>query len=833
MNSINITPAEFLSAFFAPTDTVCLRALADKKPSAFSGQNLECKAYEITTFADTLQKHNAQNRGIFFVVNSGGQNDTEIIRVNAQFVESDSLSFEEQEAQLDAFPLPPSIIVKTAKSLHCYWLVRDADIAKFRTVQRRLVAQFSGDPQCVNKSRVMRLPGFNHCKGEPVMVECVKFSPELVYTQAQLEAILPQVPDELVTMKPPQNGSRKGLTLARQRCDFLQYCKDNAAVLPEGLWYAMISNLTVFDGGIAAIHALSKPYPGYDYNETNAKIAHFIDSSTKPMTCTKIVESGYNCAKINGICGCKSPAGLAYKPLTSAELLIVLNSFDKQSTALDNIQIVRGFIQDYLYNIDGITAETLINYEIKSRFDFKANDLKPLISLHRELYKRFCDSKEYKSEVSAHGDIPAWYEITDKGGLRFLPGVLAEHMAVNVRACYSAEQYYLYRDGVYNVSSDLSAKNAVRNFLLTKSVTMPNISDAEGQWRMLIEKPITELNSDPSVINVENGLYNVSTDELSPHTPEYYSSVQLNVSFTPDAVCPKFRQFLAESFFPSDIALVQEMLGYFLVPVTKAQKSFVIVGEPGAGKSQILLVINKLLLGQRNVSNVPWQSLNERFKTAELFGKLANIFADLPSKAIDDNGIFKAVVGEDFITAERKGKDPFTFQSYARLLFSCNSIPRNYGDKSEGFYRRLIIIRFAAHQLPEERKDPELMDKFCSEADGIFMFALEGLKRLIGNKYKFSETESTRAELHRYRVDSNSVLSFIDEHCTLEESAITERNTLFDFYRDYCKSGNMQPVSQKTFNKDFELAYPGIARGTDRVAKRRTWLGIRYGRDDL
>ncbi|GHU39403.1 hypothetical protein FACS1894105_14090 [Clostridia bacterium] len=103
-----------------------------------------------------------QNRGIFFVVNSGGQNDEEITRANAQFVESDNLTFAEQEVQLNTFPLPPSIIVKTAKSLHCYWLVRDADIAKFRTIQRRLVAQFSGDPQCVNKSRVMRLPGFHH-----------------------------------------------------------------------------------------------------------------------------------------------------------------------------------------------------------------------------------------------------------------------------------------------------------------------------------------------------------------------------------------------------------------------------------------------------------------------------------------------------------------------------------------------------------------------------------------------------------------------------------------------------------------------------------------------
>lgn len=165
--------------------------------------------------------------------------------------------------------------------------------------------------------------------------------------------------------------------------------------------------------------------------------------------------------------------------------------------------------------------------------------------------------------------------------------------------------------------------------------------------------------------------------------------------------------------------LLQEMLGYFLVPITKSQKCFVIVGAAGAGKSVLLNVLNEILLGSGNVSNVSWQSLNDRFKTAELFGKLANIFADLPTKNIDGNGIFKALVGKDYLTVEKKNTNPFSFQSTARLLFSCNTIPKNYGDKSEGFYRRLIIIRFT-HAVPKEKRDPELLDKFRGEADGIF-----------------------------------------------------------------------------------------------------------------
>ena len=64
-------------------------------------------------------------------------------------------------------------------------------------------------------------------------------------------------------------------------------------------------------------------------------------------------------------------------------------------------------------------------------------------------------------------------------------------------------------------------------------------------------------------------------------------------------------------------------------------------------------------------------------KPTERFGKLANIFADLPTKnKLDDTGVFKALVGEDFLTVERKNRDPFSFMSKAQLLFSCSTIPR-------------------------------------------------------------------------------------------------------------------------------------------------------------
>jgi putative DNA primase/helicase len=828
---VNITAEEFLRPFFDPAETVCLRVFDDKRgtggASSFKGAKLECEAGKIGGIIDTLKEHNEQGRGIHFVINYGGHEDADITRINAQFTECDDLPVFEQWARIEAFSLPPSLIVKTQKSLHCYWLMKDARVTDFRRVQKKLALQFQGDKNCVNESRVFRLPGFFHCKNTPVMVECVKFSPELRYTQAELEAALPELPGAETANKPAAPaGNRKGLAAVVRRCLFIRHCGENAAALPEHDWYAMVTNLAVFESGNKAIHELSKNYPKYSYEETRDKIRHFFDSGTKPMTCAKIAEKGFKCPNLEtGTCGCKSPAALCCKPPDISLLKEFLGECQVKNTPLENVQAARDFLAEYLYNVEPAIAEAFLTYEAKAYFKLKSGDVKPLISLHKEIYKKYADNKDTRRETEG-SELPDWYEPTERGGIRFLPGLLAEYMAKEEKAFYSAEQYYAYTNGVYGAMTDLEAKRAVRTRLIPRQTTLGHITDAEGQWRMLVIKPLREINSNPYIINVKNGLYNVLDGSLSPHSPEYLSTVQLNVNYTPGSECPRFMKFLEYSISGSEIPLVQEMLGYFLIPVNKAQKSFVIVGEPGAGKSKLLLTLNEILLGQKNVSNIPWQSLNERFKTAELFGKLANIFADLPTKNIDDNGIFKALVGEDFLTAERKNKDPFTFQPYARLLFSCNAIPRNYGDKSDGFYRRLIIIRFS-RAVPEEKRDAELLDKFAAEADGIFLFAVEGLKRLIANKYKFSETDATKAELQRYRIDSNSVLSFVEDNCEIETKAETERGELFIKYREYCHNAGLSPVSQKTFNKDLELSYPQIKRGVDKLGKRRTWKGVK------
>lgn len=796
---MSVLPNDVINALFNPEEKVNIRIFSDRKDTAFTGLNLEVEAGKFDSIKPILIKHNKENRGIAFVVNSGGKADRDITKINAQFMECDDKSFDEQLNEINKFKFPPSIIIKTRKSLHTYWIIENGDVSLFRPIQKALVSYFNADPNCVNEARCMRLPGFMHCKEEPLEVECILFKPERRYTQDQfIEAL--NIKD--IDKKPESEkyGTEKGIDIVLETCDFIKHCKEDAKTLKEHDWYAMITNLATFEKGTETIHEMSKPYPTYDKDVTNKKIQHFLSSGTSPITCKVIAEKGYKCPKLeSGECNCKSPAGLCFKPLSYEYLKKKLSDIEVKGNAVEDVSIAKKFIDKYLMNQDLSFGETFINYDIKDKFRFKSTESKVLLSEFKELRKKIEERKEAKNIKNNMAEDLPWYESNSKG-VKFMPKILAKHLKDTENVIHVAEEFYQYCNGVYKTVHADQIKKIIQDNLLDREAKDFQISDTVNQYRIMILKDLKLLNPNPYIINVRNGLYNVEEDKLYEHTPDYYSTVQLNVSYDNNADCPLFKKFLndAMSGDESQIKLIQEMLGYFLIPTQAAQKSFVVVGVAAAGKSLLLRVINDILLGKDNVSNVSWQALNERFKTAELFGKLANIFADLPTKNIDDNGIFKALVGEDYLTVEKKNKNPFSFQSYARLLFSCNAIPKNYGDKSEGFYRRLIIIKFNK-AVPEEKRDPDLIYKFQSEADGIFKFALEGLKRLMSNNYVFGETEVNREALQQYKEDSDSILSFVRDCCAFGDEFKVSSSEIYDAYKDYCEKSGLRPYAQNTF----------------------------------
>lgn len=982
-----------------------IRIFSDKKGTGFKGKNLSFNIKDFQSKSKVLMAHNEANRGIFFVVNSGGNSDRKINKINAQFFECDTLSLEEQLENISKFPLEPSIIVQTKKSLHVYFLIKNGKVEKFRDIQKKLAKHFNGDGSCINESRVMRVPGFYHCKEDPVRVKCIKFNPNLFYTQEDLERELSYSESEFIVnddnyirkeetnkagmnlsrgnlerldhtrnlnkenlkwLEPTRNlnegklekiepasslskgnlerredtrslneenlvesectsnlfseidiennsknlesyisnyhsdlqdstllnkenisenyrksisekksegrnnkskeqvlyeseenlhirsednisknnqlnikntvdeevKSENGLEVVCFKCDFIKHCKKNSKTLSEPLWHGMITNLALFKGGTYRIHELSKGYKTYSEKETEEKISNFLKSGAGPMTCETLRDRGYTCPRYGKTCYGKSPASLAFKPLTVKDIRECIKTLKVSEVSnATNVDTALRFIENYMYNIGVALGKSLIEEDLANHLKIKNS--KDLISFYREVVRNFKKERgnkaksKNKSKPKNSGNLP-WYEEQEKG-LKFLPFVLAKHLSETRDVYYGGESFLIYENGVYNISGEKEAGRIIMDYMLPNYCIMASIRDCRDQWDILVSKDFDDFNRNPYLVNVRNGLLDIRNMSFKEHTPSYLSTVQLNVEYNPQVDCPQFKKFLNEVLDCKLIPLVQEIVGYLLTTNTASQKAFVFWGPARTGKSTLLWVVEYLLLGKKNVSNIPWQEIGDKFKTAELLGKLANVFSDLPSKSIDDTGIFKVVTGEDYLMAEKKNKNPFKFKPFARLVFSCNELPRNYVDRTEGFYRRLIIVPFN-RQIEKNKIDKALKYKFQREKEGILNWALEGLKRLYENNFEFSENELTDGVKKEYKRENNNVISFVEECCELDGLFSCSRIEIYEAYKEFCVEAGLKALSQIKFNKELEGNF-NITRS--RSGKLRSWNGVRIKLDDL
>lgn len=183
----------FLSSLFDEDEIVPIRLIDDKKRPDHYPQNRSYKLCDIKSKLADLRTYNNDGYAIHFIPNGGGHHDKDVKSAKVQFMECDDLTLEEQYKQIESFPLKPSYLIQTSKSVHCYWKLEDGSIKRFRDIQVKLAKYFHGDSSVQNESRCMRLPTFYHNKAEPIEVRLVAFHPDRVYTQDAIEELLPEV----------------------------------------------------------------------------------------------------------------------------------------------------------------------------------------------------------------------------------------------------------------------------------------------------------------------------------------------------------------------------------------------------------------------------------------------------------------------------------------------------------------------------------------------------------------------------------------------------------------------------------------------------------------
>ena len=278
---------------------------------------------------------------------------------------------------------------------------------------------------------------------------------------------------------------------------------------------------------------------------------------------------------------------------------------------------------------------------------------------------------------------------------------------------------------------------------------------------------------------------------------------RLPVKYDPKAAQPvHWLRFLSDLLYPEDIPTVQEFIGYCLIPSNKGQRMMVIKGNGGEGKSQIGVVLSRLFGCNMKDGSIGKISEN-RFARADLEHTLLCVDDDMRMEALRQTNYVKSIVtAQGQMDLERKGKQSYQGWMCARLLAFSNGDLQALFDRSDGFYRRQLVL--TTKEKPAGRvDDPDLAEKMKAEVEGILLWAFEGLQRLAANNFKFTESDRTRENREAVKRDNNNVYDFLDSdgYVRLKADLSASSKELYEAYQIYCTENNLPALKPRSFSE--------------------------------
>jgi P4 family phage/plasmid primase-like protien len=352
---------------------------------------------------------------------------------------------------------------------------------------------------------------------------------------------------------------------------------------------------------------------------------------------------------------------------------------------------------------------------------------------------------------------------------------------------------------------DWFSKTSLANFIIEENNECIKPAHLDGFVKMIRGKCLASViatKESDGLINVNNGIIDVKSGQLLPHSHEYLFKYCSPVDFNPKAECPRWEQFLVDTFQGNIdlIDLAQRLFGYVLIGGRPfLHKAFVLYGSGRNGKSTFLDIL-RAALGRDSYSVVSMAKIDKEFSVVMLDGKLANIVEETPTDEINAEA-FKNLVGGGEVVAAHKGMDEYSFQCNARFVFACNEMPV-FKDRSVGLEERLVFIPFNRY-LKEEERDTEITEKLLAELPGIFNWAIEGAKIMLKDR-KLPKYQSTSDAKEVYRQETDPLYAWFTEEIEIDALAeeVTVRET-YGRYCDACQENGNKPYSKDKFSKRF------------------------------
>jgi len=349
--------------------------------------------------------------------------------------------------------------------------------------------------------------------------------------------------------------------------------------------------------------------------------------------------------------------------------------------------------------------------------------------------------------------------------------LLVETLATTILATHpcaltSEQRVAIYTNGVYQPNV-LALTAAITRLLGDRfqpkhraAVTEFIAATLYDAGQLLPDRSISPL------LNVANGMLNLATGLLLPHDPAYLSSIQLPVTWNPDATCPRYEDWITD-VIPDQVEDIEETIAAMLDPSRTPTRALFAFGPSRSGKSTFLRIA-AAIAGAANTSAVTLHQLvDDRFSSANLYGKILNSAADISSGHVEDIGIFKMMTGEDPINANRKYGGQFTFTNRALFAFSANTLP-TVGESSRAYVERIKPFAFETSFAGHE--DPSIEVAIMSELPGILTRWVHAHQRLRARGHRLATPDKIRQE---FEERSDRVRQWVADCCEISGGTAT------------------------------------------------------------
>ncbi|MCO5157501.1 MAG: phage/plasmid primase, P4 family [Aquamicrobium sp.] len=335
------------------------------------------------------------------------------------------------------------------------------------------------------------------------------------------------------------------------------------------------------------------------------------------------------------------------------------------------------------------------------------------------------------------------------------------------------------------------------------------------------------------LISCSNGLLDIGTRELRPHTPLYFNLHSVSFAYEPEARCPEFDRFVASLWDEDDETprTLKQMLGYFVSGRTDMHCVFGLIGLRRAGKGTIARVATGLLGG--NVAALTQADLGYTFGLEHVIGKPLAIISDARTSGKNTQTVVErllSISGEDAVPVPRKNRPTWHGRLPTRIMILSNEMPY-LGDASTAVAYRFVMLVFSRTFAGKE--DRELEKKLDAELPGILNVALDGLDDLDRTGH-FTQSKAAREMVEDIADLSSPVRVFMREECDLAPNFRVGKEKLYRRYRCWAERNGHSPLATAAFARALYAAGEGKvgkARGRTEAGREQSFTGLRLNAD--